>query len=79
MEDALHRFDSFKDVFLLGRAGKRTKAIANALTTQLVRKRKVDEETNAKTWTQSKKQREINTWRDYSSHKIVVSKELDAD
>jgi hypothetical protein len=49
MEDALHHFHTFKDGFLLGRAGKQTKATANALRTELVMKRKVDEETNAET------------------------------
>jgi hypothetical protein len=42
MEEALHRFHTFKDVFLLGRAGKKAKAKANALRTELVKKRKVD-------------------------------------
>jgi len=60
MDDALHRFHSFKDVFLLGRAGKKARAKANALRTDLVKKRKVDEESNAETWTQSKKRRELN-------------------
>jgi hypothetical protein len=31
MEDSLHHFHTFRDVFLLGRAGKKTKAKANAL------------------------------------------------
>jgi len=44
-----------------------------------VKKRKVDEETNAETWTQAKKRREMNAWRDYISHEIDISKELDAD
>ena len=79
MEDALHRFHTFKDVFLLGRAGRKAKAKANALRRELVKKRKVDEETNAETWTPSKKRREMNAWRDYISHEIDVSKELDAD
>jgi len=79
MEDALLRFHTFKDVFLLGRAGKKAKTQANALRTELVKKRKVDEETNAETWTPSKKRREMNAWQDYISHKIDVSKELDAD
>jgi hypothetical protein len=78
MEDALCGFHTFKDVFLLGRAGKKAKAKANALRMELVKKRKVDEETNAETWTPSKKRRETNAWRDYISHKIDVSKELDA-
>jgi hypothetical protein len=44
-----------------------------------VKKRKVDEKTNANTWTPYKKGRGINTWNDYISHEIDVSKELDAD
>jgi len=55
------------------------KAKATALSTELVKKRKVDEETNADTWTPCKKQREMNTWRDYISQEIDVYKELDAD
>jgi hypothetical protein len=78
-EDALHRFHTFEDVFLLGRAGQKAKAKANALRTELVKKRKVDEKRNAETWTPSKQPREMNTWRDYISHEIDVSKELDAD
>jgi len=54
MEDTLCRFHTFKDVFLLGRAGKKAKAKANALRTELVKKRKVDEETNAESWTPPK-------------------------
>jgi hypothetical protein len=49
MEDTLRRFHTFKDVFLLGRAGKKEKARANALRTELVKKRMEDEETNAAT------------------------------
>ena len=79
MEDALHRFHTFKDVFALGRASKRAKAKANALRTELVKKRKVDEEPNAETGTPSKKRREMNAWRDYISHEIDISKELEAD
>jgi len=74
MEDALHCFHTVKDVFLLGRAGKKVKARANALRTELVKKQKVDKETNAETWTLSKKWCEMNAWRDYISHEIDVSK-----
>jgi len=74
MEDALGHFHTFKEVFLLGRAGKKAKAIANALRTELVKKRKVDEETNADTWTLSMKRHEMNAWRDYTSHAVDVSK-----
>jgi len=79
MEDALHRFHTLKDVFLLGRAGKKAKAKANALRMELLKKGKAGEETNALTWTPSMKQHEINPWREYISHEIDVSKELDAD
>jgi len=79
MEVAVHRFHTFKDVFLLGQAGKKAKAKANALRTELVKKQKVDEVTNAESWTLSKKRHEMNPWRDYISHQIDVSKELDAN
>jgi len=79
MEDALRCVHTFKDVLLLSRAGKKVNAKANALRTDLVKKRKVDEETNAETWTPSRKRPEMNAWRDYTSHEIDVSKELDAD
>ena len=54
-------------------------AIANALRTELVKKRNIDKETNAETWTPSKKRCKINAWRDCINHKIVDRKELDAD
>jgi len=38
MDDALHRFNIFNDVFLLGQANKRAKAKANALRTELMKK-----------------------------------------
>jgi hypothetical protein len=79
LEDGLHRFHTFKDGFLLGRAGKKAKAKAYVLRMELVKKRKVDEESNAETWTPSKKQRKMNAWRDYSSHETDLSQELDAD
>ena len=79
IDNALCCFHNFKDDFLLGRAGKKAKAKANALRTELVKKWKVDVETNAETWTLSKERSEVNTWRDYISHGIHVSKELDAD
>jgi hypothetical protein len=44
-----------------------------------VKKRKVDDETNAQTWTQSKKRREMNVSRDCISQKIDISKKLDPD
>jgi hypothetical protein len=59
--DTMHHVHTSKDVFLLGRAGKKAKANANALGTELVKKRKVDKETNAETWTLFKRQHEMNT------------------
>jgi hypothetical protein len=79
MEDALHRVHTFKDVFLLGRAGKKAIAKANDMRMELVKKQKVDEETHAETWTPSMKPGEMNAWQDYFSHEIHISKELDAD
>jgi hypothetical protein len=46
---------------------------------ELVKKRKVDKETNAQTSMPSKMRCRMNTWQDYISHEIDVSKELDAD
>ena len=74
MEDTLGRFHSFKDAFLLGRAVKKAKAKANAQRMELVKKRKVDEETNSETWKPSKKRREKNTQQDYITHKIDILK-----
>jgi len=78
MEDAYHRFRTFKDVFLLWWAGKKEKAKANTLRMELVKKRKVDEETTADSWMASKKRCEMNTWRDYVRHEIDISQVLDA-
>jgi hypothetical protein len=77
MEDSLYRFHIFKDVSLLRRASTMAKAKANALRTELMKKRKVDEETKAETWTLSKKRRKMTALRHYISHGIDVSKELD--
>jgi len=60
-EDALHCFHTFKDVFLLEPASKKVKAKANALRTELLKKQKVVDETNADTWTLSMDRREPNT------------------
>jgi len=75
MEDALGRFHTFKDDFLLGRAGNEAKAIANPVRTGLMKKQLVDQDTNAETWTLSKMRREMNTWQVYISSQIDVSKE----
>jgi hypothetical protein len=79
IEDALHCFHTFKDVFLLRRAGKKAKAKATALRTELVKKRKVDEETNAETRTLSNMRDKINALWDYLSHDIDIYKKLDVD
>jgi hypothetical protein len=79
MDDALRRFHTFKDVFLLGRASKKAKAKANVLKTELVKKQKVNDERHAETWTPSKNRCEMNAWGEYISNEIEVSKELDAD
>jgi len=79
MEDALHRFRTFKDVFLLGRASKKAKAKANALRTELVKKRTVHKETNAESWMPFKMRREMNAWQDYISDKIAIAKAVDAE
>jgi len=79
MEDALHHFHTLKDVFLLGQAGRKANPKPNALRTELMKKRKIDQETNAETWMPSKMRREMNAWRDYISHEIDVSKALDAE
>jgi hypothetical protein len=44
-----------------------------------MKKRKVDQETNAETWTPSRKRCEMNAWPDYISHQIDISKELEAN
>jgi len=75
----VHRFHTFKDIFFLKRAGKEANAKANALRTELVKKRKVNEGTNAETWTLSNKRRHRNAWQDYLSPVIDISMELDAD
>ena len=79
MADALHGCYIFNDVFLLERPGKYVKAIANALRMELVKKRKVDEETNVDPWTPSTKQREMNAWLEYIRHKMDISNQLDAE
>ena len=79
MEDASRLGHIFKDVFSLRPAAKMTKAEANTLRTDLVKMRKVDEESSVETWTPSKKRREMNAWGDYISYEIHVSKESDAD
>jgi len=79
MQDVLHWALALKDVFVFGLAGKMVKAKDNPLGTELLKKKKVDEETNAETWTPSKKWHKMNTWQDYMNQQTDVPKELDAD
>ena len=53
MADPMRQFQTIRDVSLLGPAGKKAKLKSNALRMELLKKRKVAEETNAETWTQS--------------------------
>jgi len=79
MEDALHHLHTVRDVFLLGRASKEAKAKADALSSELMKKRMVENETNAETWMPSKKRHTIDAWQDCISHEIDIWNELDAD
>jgi hypothetical protein len=79
MEDSCRCFDSFKDVVLIGRAGNKSMPKSNALRMDLVKMQKVDEESNAETWTLFKKRRKMYAWWEYNSHKTDISKGLDAD
>jgi hypothetical protein len=79
MEDVLPYVHTIKDVCLLGRAGEKAKAKANALSTELVKILMVIKKTNAATVRPCTQGREIQNWGDYISHEIAVSKELDAD
>jgi hypothetical protein len=56
MEHTFCHIHTFKDVFLLKRAGKKVKTEANALRTELMKKRKADEETHDETWIPSMQQ-----------------------
>jgi hypothetical protein len=71
-------FSHIQRWFLTQASRQKAKAKGNALRTELMKKQKVDENVNAETWKPSKKRRKMNTWLDYISHKIDVSKELDA-
>jgi hypothetical protein len=61
MEDDLHRFHTFKGVFLFGRAGREANANTNPHRRELVQMQKVEDETNAETWTPTKQWRGKNT------------------
>ena len=79
MEDAIHHFHTFKNVFSLRRARNKVKAKTIALKTELVKKQQVDEDTNADTWMLCQKRHKMSAWQVYIEQKIEVSKEWDAD
>ena len=78
MEDALLRFHRSKEVFLGARVGKRARAKAGNLRTELVRKRKAEEELRADSLTPSQRRREHSEWRDFIDSEVDLSKENDA-
>ena len=78
MKDALQRFHSTKDVSLGGRVGKRARAKAGNLRTELIRKRKADEELRAESLTPTQRWREYNEWQGYINSEVEMSKEGDA-
>jgi hypothetical protein len=61
MEGSLHHFHTLKDVVLIGSASRKVKATDKSLGTELVKKPKVDEKTQAETWTPSNKRSKMNT------------------
>jgi hypothetical protein len=63
-KEALHHFQHFKEVFLLGQVAKKAKAKPNPVRTELMKNGKVNKETNAETWTPSKKRRKMNASQD---------------
>jgi hypothetical protein len=79
MEEALHRFHTFKDVFLLGQPTNKAKPKANSLSTELIMERNVDNETNAESWTPSKTWQKMNASQNYICHKVDDSKEFNVD
>jgi len=79
MEDAPHPSHTFKENCFLRRAGKKAKAKANDVGTEIVNEGKVDHETNAGSATPSTKQRERNALRYYISQARDIFHELDAD
>jgi hypothetical protein len=74
MEDALQYFHTYKGVFLHERACKQGKAKANAQRMELVKKLKVDDETNVDSWTPSKTRLKMNSFWHFISHEIDLSK-----
>ena len=77
MENALLRFHGSTDVFLCAQVGKRARAKAGNLRTELVRKRR-RRELRAESSTPSQRRREYNEWRDFIDSEVDLSKENDA-
>ena len=78
MAGTIRPFHTFKDVSLLGRAGKKPNSKANPMQPELVLKRKVDGEINDATRTPSQKRHQMTAWREDMRHEIDFCKELDA-
>jgi len=79
MEDAMQHFHTFKEDFLLGQAGIKEMAKANALRTEPMTKRNIEKETNLKASMALKKWREMNACHDFITYEIDYPKESDAD
>jgi hypothetical protein len=79
LEHDMHSVHIFKGHFLLGRACKNATAKANTLRMEHMKQGKVDNETNAETWTRSRKRGEPNACQECISHVIAVFNELDAE
>jgi hypothetical protein len=79
MEDALQHFHTFKDDFLLGQAGIKMMAKANALRTEPMMKQNIELETNSQASMPSKKWCEINTCHDFITYEIDVPNQSGAN
>jgi len=78
-EDGYRRFPTFKSIFLVWWAGNKVKAKAYARRMELVKKWKVDEVTNPKTWMLLNTQDEITPWLGYIIPTENSSKAVDTD
>jgi hypothetical protein len=75
----LASFSHLRNVFLIGQTSKKVKVKVTAQSPELVKKRKIDEVTNADSLTPCKKRREMNACREYISRKIDIFKQFVAD
>lgn len=78
-EDSMCCFHTMKHVFFLRRAGKMGMAKANPLETEIIKKRMVDEKTNADTWMVSKTRRNLHALRHYICNEIDIVMQLAAN